>query len=94
MANGLVSRHAYTVTGAEQVRLPVDTVPQGSCSPKQESESQGEPSKAETGTDHSCLCFAQACHGQPHSLCWSKSSAVWNHRPSGTPTPQPEIYSP
>lgn len=39
MANGLVSQHAYTVTGAEQVRLPVDTVPQGSCSPKQESKS-------------------------------------------------------
>lgn len=46
MANGLVSRHAYTVTGAEQVRLPVDTVPQGSCSPKQESESHAKVSPA------------------------------------------------
>ena len=46
MANGLVSRHAYTVTGAEQVRLPVDTVPQSSCSPKQESESHAELSPA------------------------------------------------
>lgn len=46
MANGLVSRHAYTVTGAEQVRLPVDTVPQSSCSPKQESESHAKLSPA------------------------------------------------
>nr|XP_058934648.1 calpain-13 [Kogia breviceps] len=38
-ANGLVSRHGYTVTGAGQLRLLTNAVPQDSCSPTQESES-------------------------------------------------------
>lgn len=53
MENGLVSQHAYTVTGAEQVRLPW-AGPQCSCSFKQESESHAfsKPSKTEMSIYH------------------------------------------